>query len=115
MRPYRAFVVNEDGHFQKAVVLNCANDAAAVLEAKKLVDGEYIELWEMERRVAILKNSNNSAGEFRLKAAKIPVCAQCGREMRLQRVEPDIKNRKEVRTYECPTCGLPDRVEAKQE
>jgi DNA-directed RNA polymerase subunit RPC12/RpoP len=115
MRLYRAFLVNEDGHIHKAVLLNCANDAAAVQEAKKLVDGEYIELWEKDRKVTILKNSDKSAGEFRLKAAKIPVCAQCGREMRLQRVEPDIKTRKKVRIYACPTCGLADRVEAKQE
>ena len=114
MRPYRAFVVNEDGHFKKAVVLNCADDAAAVHEATKLVDGKFVELWEMERLVAILKNE--SAGhEFRVKAASIPVCAQCGREMRLQRVEPDVKTDKEIQTYGCPRCGLADRIEANQE
>jgi DNA-directed RNA polymerase subunit RPC12/RpoP len=114
MRPYRAFVVNEDGHFQKAVVLYCADDVVAVQEAKKLVDGKDIELWEMERRVATLKSSNKSAGEFRLKAAKTPVCAQCGREMRLQRLEPDVKTHKKMQTYRCPTCGLSDRVKAEE-
>ena len=113
MRSYRAFVVNKDGHFKKAVVLNCADDAVAVQEAKK-VDGKYVELWEMERRVANLKNE--SAGdEFRVKVASTPVCAQCGREMRLKRVEPDVKTDKEIQTYGCPRCGLADRVEAKQE
>ena len=70
----------------------------------------------MERRVAILKSSDKSAGdEFGVKAATTPVCAQCGREMRLQRVEPDVKTDKEIQTYRCPRCGLADRVEAKQE
>ena len=106
MRPYRAFVVNEDGHFLKAVVLDCADDTAAVHEAKKLVDGKDIELWKMERRVAILISSDKSAGdEFRVKGAIAPVCAQCGREMRSQRVEPDVKTHKEMQTYGSPTCG----------
>ncbi len=69
MPPYRAFVVGKDGHFRKAVVLYCADDTTAVQEAKKLVDGKDIELWKMDRRVAILKGSNNSG---RL----APVCAQ---------------------------------------
>jgi DNA-directed RNA polymerase subunit RPC12/RpoP len=114
MRLYRAFVVNDNGHIHKAVVLNCANDAVAVQEAMKLVDGKYIELWEKDRKVTILKNSDKSAGEFRLKAAKTPVCAQCGLEMRFQRLEPDVKTHKKMQTYRCPTCGLSDRVKAEE-
>jgi predicted RNA-binding Zn-ribbon protein involved in translation (DUF1610 family) len=107
MPPYRAFVVGKDGHFRKAVVLYCADDTTAVQEAKKLVDGKDIELWKMDRRVAILKGSNNSA--------VAPVCAQCGSEMRLRRVEPDLKTDKEIQTYACPACGLADRVKAEQQ
>ena len=44
MLPYRAFVVDENDHFLKAVVLDCPDDTVAVQEAKKLVGGKYIEL-----------------------------------------------------------------------
>jgi DNA-directed RNA polymerase subunit RPC12/RpoP len=82
----------------------------------KLVDGKYIELWEKDRKVTILKNSDKSAGdEFRVKAAMAPVCAQCGSEMRLRRGEPDVTTDKEIQTCACPTCGLSDRVRGEQE
>ena len=78
MRPYRAFVVNKDGHFKKAVVLNCADDAVAVQEAKKLVDGKYVELWEMERRVAILKLTSWVATSFASRRRRLRFAPNAG-------------------------------------
>ena len=49
---YRAYVVGEDGHFIRAVQLVCSDDSAARAEAKRLVDGHDIELWQGDRKVA---------------------------------------------------------------
>ena len=48
---YRA-VIGEDGHFIRAVQLVCSDDSAARAEAKRLVDGHDIELWQGDRKVA---------------------------------------------------------------
>jgi hypothetical protein len=52
MSHYRAYVIGQDGHFIKSVILDCANDDAAIEAAKRLVDGHDIELWELDRQIA---------------------------------------------------------------
>jgi hypothetical protein len=42
---YRAYVVGRDGHFMKSVILDFADDGAAIESAKRLVDDHDIELW----------------------------------------------------------------------
>jgi hypothetical protein len=51
---YRAYIIGRDGHFQKAVDLDCADDKAATEYAKQLVDGHDVELWQRDRKVAKL-------------------------------------------------------------
>lgn len=52
MPEYRAYIIGLDGHFQKSVPLECADDDAAKAQAKQLVDGHDIELWQRDRKIA---------------------------------------------------------------
>jgi hypothetical protein len=49
---YRAYIIGSDGRIQKSMELDCADDAEAIEKAKQFVDGQDIELWQRERRVA---------------------------------------------------------------
>jgi hypothetical protein len=44
-----------DGHFINAVLLDCADDKAAIESAKQLIDGHDIELWSGERLITRLE------------------------------------------------------------
>jgi hypothetical protein len=52
MTDYRVYVVGNDGHFVRAVQLDCPDDNAAIESAKQFVDGLDVELWQRDRRVA---------------------------------------------------------------
>jgi len=52
MPEYRAYKVGHDGHFFGAVELVCADDTEAMEQAKQLVDGHDVELWQLDRKVA---------------------------------------------------------------
>ena len=54
MPEYRAYILGSDGHFYRAVPLDCADDAEAMERAKQLLDGHDIELWQLDRKVARL-------------------------------------------------------------
>ena len=56
MEEYRAYIIGSDGHFKKVQVLECPDDAAAVKEAKKLLDGHDIELWLRDRMIIRLEH-----------------------------------------------------------
>jgi hypothetical protein len=51
MAEYRAYTVGVDGHFIGFEPLTCRDDAEAIEQAKRLVDGHDIELWSGERLV----------------------------------------------------------------
>jgi hypothetical protein len=55
MPEYRAYVVGSDGHFIAVVELECADDGEALQQARQLVDGHDIELWQRDRRITVLK------------------------------------------------------------
>jgi hypothetical protein len=52
MAHYRAYLIGRDGHYIKAVDLNCNDDDAAMKRAARMVDGHDVELWEHARRIA---------------------------------------------------------------
>jgi hypothetical protein len=55
MPDYRFYSVTKDGHIAgPPLVVECADDEAAVKEAKQLVDGRVIEIWQRARRVKYL-------------------------------------------------------------
>jgi hypothetical protein len=59
MPEYRAYKIGHDGRFFGAVELVCADDAEAMEQAKQLVDGHDIELWQLDRMVAKFHKPNN--------------------------------------------------------
>jgi hypothetical protein len=52
MTYYRAYIIGRDGHFKRAIELDCSNDDAAVESAKQLINGHDVELWQKDRKVA---------------------------------------------------------------
>jgi hypothetical protein len=54
---YRAYVIDQDGHFLEVVNLECASDAAAVEAAQQLVNGHDVELWQEDRMITKLATS----------------------------------------------------------
>ncbi len=52
MADYRVYIVGKDGNFQSSIALDCAGDDAAIKSAKQLDDGQDIELWQRDRKVA---------------------------------------------------------------
>jgi hypothetical protein len=60
---YRAYLVGHDGHFTAAVPLVCPDDETAKEQAKQLVDGHDVELWQKARKVAVFEHKSFSDGE----------------------------------------------------
>jgi hypothetical protein len=56
MPEYRAYLIGPDGHFFSAEAIEAAGDGAAVEAAKPLVDGHDIEVWQRDRKIAVLKH-----------------------------------------------------------
>jgi hypothetical protein len=52
MGDYRVYVIGVDGHFLRAIQLDCRDDSAAIESAKQFIDGHDIELWQRDRRIA---------------------------------------------------------------
>ncbi len=55
MAEYRAYTVGRGEHFIGCEPLVCADDAEAIDQAKRLVNGADIELWTGDRLVARLE------------------------------------------------------------
>ena len=45
-------LIGPDGHFVDSVSLECADDTEATEQAKQLVDGHDVELWQRDRKIA---------------------------------------------------------------
>ena len=59
MTDYRLYVIGTDGHFEKAVLLDCSNDEAAIESAKQYINGHGVELWQRDRLIARFNASAN--------------------------------------------------------
>jgi hypothetical protein len=55
MTQYRAYLM-ENGHVWAAVDLACADDDDAKRQAEDLRNGRVVELWQSDRRVALLRS-----------------------------------------------------------
>jgi hypothetical protein len=51
---YRAYLIGQDGRFIKVVAPTCFDDEAAVNAAMKFVNGQDVEVWHHDRKVAKL-------------------------------------------------------------
>jgi hypothetical protein len=60
MPEYRVYVIGSDGHFFNSVPLECADDSEAMEQAKQLVDGHDVELWQRDRKVATFEHKPKS-------------------------------------------------------
>jgi hypothetical protein len=52
MQHYRAYIMGHDGHILSPVDLMCENDEAAKEQARQLVDGHDVELWQRDRKIS---------------------------------------------------------------
>lgn len=51
MPDYRAFILKQDGHVDRAISFVCPDDEAARSHARLLVADEDVELWQLDRKV----------------------------------------------------------------
>jgi|SRR5271168_1032440 hypothetical protein len=61
---YRVYFVGRDGHFNGLEPIVCADDAAAIENAKRLVNRHGIELWNGARLVGRLEPMGQSAHDL---------------------------------------------------
>jgi hypothetical protein len=55
---YYAYLIGSDGHIKDRIDLLCENDEKAKHQARKLVDGHAVELWQEKRRIAVFEPDN---------------------------------------------------------
>jgi hypothetical protein len=60
MLHYRAFQLDWSGRVIGRIDLSCADDEDAKLQAKQFLHHYDIELWRLDRRVAVLKPEEKS-------------------------------------------------------
>jgi hypothetical protein len=59
MAQYRAYTIGIDGHIVGFEALVCADDVEAINEAKRLANGDDIELWSGVRLVTRLNRKTD--------------------------------------------------------
>ena len=57
MQDYRAYLLGPDGRIKNRIDLVCENDEAAKRQAKQLVDGHDVELWQLGRKIGMFKRN----------------------------------------------------------
>jgi hypothetical protein len=55
MTEYRAYLLGRDGRIQGFEPLSCADDAAAIVAAKRLIGSHGVEIWQGARKVITLE------------------------------------------------------------
>jgi len=55
MQEYCAYVIGPDGHVLNPIDLLCESEDQAKQCAVRLVDGQNVELWQRDRRIARFK------------------------------------------------------------
>jgi hypothetical protein len=59
MPDYHAYTLDENGHITGRVDLMCPNDEAAKERIKRLMDSYDVELWQLDRFVAVFRTKYN--------------------------------------------------------
>jgi hypothetical protein len=54
MTDYRAYIIGPDGHFESFEIVSAPDDASAIEAAKEHVKGATVEVWDLDREVAVL-------------------------------------------------------------
>ena len=60
MADYRVYLVGADARFCDVVPLVCADDAEAIEKAQVLAVGNDVELWQLDRKVAVFEGRNKN-------------------------------------------------------
>ena len=60
MAEYRVYLVDRDDHFFDTVHLTCTDDAEAIEQAKALAIGQGVEVWRLDRKVALFPDQNKT-------------------------------------------------------
>jgi len=60
MADYRVYLVGNDGNFCDVVPLVCADDAEAIEHAQRLAVGHDVELWQLDRKVAVFEDKDKN-------------------------------------------------------
>jgi hypothetical protein len=58
MPGYYLYIMSNDGHVQNRVNVICADDEEARNRARRLMDGQAVELWLEGRKIAEFKPEN---------------------------------------------------------
>jgi hypothetical protein len=58
MTDYRVYIVGADGHFRAFEVITADDDESAIRLARQYVDGCGVEVWDMDRKIAVLSPEN---------------------------------------------------------
>jgi hypothetical protein len=61
MQEYRCYTVGPDGHFRTCEVIEATDDNDAVQAAKRLAVDCSVEVWLLDRKVAILPPKNSGS------------------------------------------------------
>jgi len=59
---YKLYFIGADGHIERSLDLQAADDVAAVGCAQRFRDGVYLELWQGRRKVQALSKSDAASG-----------------------------------------------------
>ncbi|MCS3502826.1 hypothetical protein M2189_007661 [Bradyrhizobium japonicum] len=57
MKDYRAFLLDQDGHIFSAHSFDAVDDEEALQKATRLVDGHDVEVWQLARKVGLIKTA----------------------------------------------------------
>jgi hypothetical protein len=60
MADYRVYLVGADGNFCDVVPLVCADDVEAIEHAQRLAVGYDVELWQLDRKIAVLQDKDKN-------------------------------------------------------
>ncbi len=57
MQDYRAYVLDQNGHVTQRHDFEFVDDEAAIIHARRFVDGHDVEVWQIDRVVKLLKSN----------------------------------------------------------
>ena len=58
MADYRVYLLDTDGSFYSVAPLVCADDGEAIEHAQRLAVDRDVELWQLDRKVAVIPDQN---------------------------------------------------------
>ena len=64
MLHYRVYLLDDRRHVISAANLYCADEEAAKERAQQLVDTNDVELWQLDRRIAIFKSYPRPGSDY---------------------------------------------------